>query len=1145
MQSLPLTAARESIGKTKTTFRPPATLVRAVAPRAAAPSTGSSLAAGAKPYVPSSALAATTAAKTTGGPKPPAPLALASTPPSGPLAAGGTPPPALDVSPPHSSLQRPPAATTSSDASLSSVYTLQPPSLTTSKTIITPEAIESGVYTIDMFVSLRRDCCNTPLRVLNWAVDHYKQFPMHKTPAHLVLTVREPTVDEEADARSGLGSLVRSRRPLRTVKAIHQKVMSILSRLAPSKFAELQKELNDLPLKQTNDEELKQVVSVFFEKAVMEQTYSGLYAKLISELCTLTDAERHLEKELREKLLPSRLRQKLLTKCQEEFERPLQLSEDDKVDPVTGKRLDDHVIDEKRDRLKNRLIGNIKFVGELFCRKSVTERVVISVFDVLVSDFEPSQPVRKEEYVYEVFATLLKCVGQLVNKNNPTAMSKYMGIVALIRAHHPKPRLQFLMMDLEDRHAAGWETKEKLLTVEDREKELLEGQRRGLEEIDRRLKEKAVSVPTPPAVAPPPPPPPPHVHHHHVHHHHVHHHHHHQPSTPTSAPPHHTQHRPPSLNQMQLPNNNSSGSTTHPREAKHPHGTPTASPAKFAGHQKFGPPPTPTSATSSTLPSPMMTPPPKYQRNLHMNPTALAQGGASSATQSERSPLHPTLPSAGSSQNMLSDSGVEMTRASSTNSLSGYPMVAPHTPISPSAPPMPLQDHTNLMMTQLLTTKRLDDVLMQLRALSLQHRVHCLTMWLRKVATTTKLFDEREQICILFSGLLQSAARPETALISPHDLVEMYLEWIRYDIERDQFENCPRLFNNIGGIISTTYGPGSKNLGSVEDTRATLSCMTFTVLLRELVSNEKFNTVPTLVKDAYPVVLHVLQHLHDAHGADGTRLNLLRAAQNRFRILPFVLHGDGALTRCKTPGTPSKRGSVSNDSISSYDMFSQCLTFARVPEDIEFSLFRKIRESESPSQWRDAAIQLAKESSPSTLSRLTAVMKVVCTLLVCAHPKDPSPALQLGVRGDDVDYVIHQLLSMWSGVEFQAAAVVELIMHFTYKLNTLNANRSPMDSPSKTFAVLNGSLSDASAPPGHDSRLGSMQTIFKRWSTSGIIQAENVLKLLRGIHQGSGSHSESTDDIVASAGAREDLYTVHHNFVTEFSWSNALSMLQS
>ncbi|KAL1438098.1 hypothetical protein MTO96_048191 [Rhipicephalus appendiculatus] len=139
---------------------------------------------------------------------------------------------------------------------------------------------------------------------------------------------------------------------------VFRKVRGILNKLTPEKFHKLRKELLLVGLDSTHI--LKGVILLIFDKALDEPKYSCMYASLCRELC---DESPNFEPppSSSSSSQTTTFRRLLLTKCQDEFENRRRASEafERRNGPLTP--------DEQEQRLvaKHKMLGNIKFIGEL------------------------------------------------------------------------------------------------------------------------------------------------------------------------------------------------------------------------------------------------------------------------------------------------------------------------------------------------------------------------------------------------------------------------------------------------------------------------------------------------------------------------------------------------------------------------------------------------------------------------------------------------------------------------------------------------------------------------------------------------------------------------------------------------------------
>ena len=95
----------------------------------------------------------------------------------------------------------------------------------------------------------------------------------------------------------------------------------------------------------------------------------------------------------------------LLNKCQEEFERADRYNE---MKDQETKGLDDAAKASKTRHVRNRMLGNIKFIGELFALKILNEKIMHSCVKCLLKS--------KEEDAIECLCTLLATIGKQLDR---------------------------------------------------------------------------------------------------------------------------------------------------------------------------------------------------------------------------------------------------------------------------------------------------------------------------------------------------------------------------------------------------------------------------------------------------------------------------------------------------------------------------------------------------------------------------------------------------------------------------------------------------------------------------------------------------------------------------------------------------------
>lgn len=170
---------------------------------------------------------------------------------------------------------------------------------------------------------------------------------------------------------------------------IVSQVQKILNKISESNYETLLTELKNVNI--TNYYQLDKMVDIIFEKAVLEMTYTTLYAKICKEFIPYYVQEE--DKKIYFRSILVELCKKTLSKY---FN-------------VTEKL----PIDREAPHL-HRLLGCVGFTGELFNIGLIPDEIIYKIFLLLKSKFN-----KEDYYVVEAFTKLYTCVGEKFFEKSP------------------------------------------------------------------------------------------------------------------------------------------------------------------------------------------------------------------------------------------------------------------------------------------------------------------------------------------------------------------------------------------------------------------------------------------------------------------------------------------------------------------------------------------------------------------------------------------------------------------------------------------------------------------------------------------------------------------------------------------------------
>jgi translation initiation factor 4G len=192
---------------------------------------------------------------------------------------------------------------------------------------------------------------------------------------------------------------------------VMKEARSILNKLTLTNFDKLSNDLAHLDI--SEPDELRGLVSIIFDKALEE----GHFCKMYAELCNcIKDQMKEFQDEVESafprldggentKVKKVTFKRCLLNKCQEEFERA------DRYDEMNDEEtmgLDATAKASKTRRVRNRMLGNIKFIGELFAQKILNEKIMHDCVKRLLES--------KEEDTIECLCKLMATIGKLLDR---------------------------------------------------------------------------------------------------------------------------------------------------------------------------------------------------------------------------------------------------------------------------------------------------------------------------------------------------------------------------------------------------------------------------------------------------------------------------------------------------------------------------------------------------------------------------------------------------------------------------------------------------------------------------------------------------------------------------------------------------------
>jgi len=218
--------------------------------------------------------------------------------------------------------------------------------------------------------------------------------------------------------------------------AVVRQARGILNKLTHTNFEALYQQLLGCGIRSTT--QLEALIMEIFEKATTQHGFLPMYVKLCDQL------NGHFEEHPIE---GANFRKVLVGACQRTFEKTLRFQ------PEVDKDLSYEDRYEIELKFKTRMLGNLRFVGELLVRKLLAGKVLLAVSEELLSVGDGAS--------IEAAATLLKVAGPAFDRKSWVFLPRLHAIFSMLRCISKDKavpmRVRCILKDLLELRDAGWQ----------------------------------------------------------------------------------------------------------------------------------------------------------------------------------------------------------------------------------------------------------------------------------------------------------------------------------------------------------------------------------------------------------------------------------------------------------------------------------------------------------------------------------------------------------------------------------------------------------------------------------------------------------------------------------------------------------------
>jgi hypothetical protein len=249
---------------------------------------------------------------------------------------------------------------------------------------------------------------------------------------------------------------------------IKRKVQSLLNKICPENCEAIAIRIkNEAGV--ANVHELELVIALIFKKALLEMHYCETYADLVFHLKTAMPEFPSQN----DKGKPVTFKSTLLTVCQDEFEAmPKKLSDQKSFAATEENQASGEELALHKQKIKQRVLANMRFIGNLFLRQLLTSKIIAAVIndltmcqDTLPRDQDAAADAVPEEHIIECICELLGSTGFALEQmpQGKICLQQVCGRLLDLKQRKTSQgkgiyskRIQFAIQDLLDTRQDGW-----------------------------------------------------------------------------------------------------------------------------------------------------------------------------------------------------------------------------------------------------------------------------------------------------------------------------------------------------------------------------------------------------------------------------------------------------------------------------------------------------------------------------------------------------------------------------------------------------------------------------------------------------------------------------------------------------------------